>query len=266
VNLALVRRTFAPLARLTRLMGRVDLLHPGIRVDMDGATDDVRALASAFNAMLERLENERRDSTRRAVVAQEAERLRIGRELHDDLGQALTGVLLQLDQAVRAHPGEPQLEEARETARDSLDLVRRLARDLRPDALDDLGLVSGLIALCSSLARQTPTDIEHDLPADLPPLPREVDVVLYRVAQEALTNIARHADATHAWVRLSHHAGTLTLTVQDDGRGIQAATAEGTGVRGMRERAMLARGRLEIGPRSGGGTEVTLQIPIEHAE
>jgi two-component system sensor histidine kinase UhpB len=245
-------------------MGRVDLLHPGTRVDMDGATDDVRALASAFNAMLERLENERRDSTRRAVVAQEAEWLRIGRELHDDLGQALTGVLLQLDQAVRAHPGEPQLEEARETARDSLDLVRRLARDLRPDALDDLGLLSGLIALCSRLARQTTTDIEHDLPADLPPMPRELDVVLYRVTQEALTNIARHADATHAWVRLRHQVDTLTLTVEDDGRGIPAATAEGTGIRGMRERAMLARGRLAIGPRSGGGTQVTLQIPIEH--
>jgi two-component system sensor histidine kinase UhpB len=266
VNLALVRRTFAPLAQLTRLMGSVDLLRPGSRVGVDGATDDVRALASAFNAMLERLENERRESTRRAVVAQEAERLRIGRELHDDLGQTLTGVLLQLDQAVRAHPGEPELEETREAARDSLDLVRRLARDLRPDALDDLGLISGLIALCSRFARQTSTEIEHDLPTDLPAMPRELDVVLYRVTQEALTNVVRHADATRACVRLSHHGDSLTLTVEDDGRGLAAGTMEGTGIRGMRERAMLARGRLAIGPRSGGGTQVILQIPVDQHE
>jgi two-component system, NarL family, sensor histidine kinase UhpB len=265
VNLALVRRTFAPLERLTALMDRVDLLHPGARVDVEAATEDVQALASAFNAMLERLEGERRDSTRRAVVAQEAERLRIGRGLHDDLGQALTGVLLQLDQAVRAHPGELELEDAREAARGSLDLVRRLARDLRPDALDDLGLTSALIALCAAFTRQTGIEVEHDLPNDLPLLPREVDIVVYRVAQEALTNIARHAGATQAWLRLTHRA-TLALTVEDDGRGLPAGPREGTGIRGMRERAMLARGQLVTEARIGGGTRILLEIPLDHPQ
>jgi two-component system sensor histidine kinase UhpB len=265
VNLALVRRTFAPLGRLTALMDRVDLLHPGARVDAQGATDDVQALANAFNAMLERLEDERRDSTHRAVVAQEAERLRIGRELHDELGQTLTGVLLQLDQAVRAHPGEPKLEEARETARTSLELVRRLARDLRPDALDDLGLASALIALCTRYARQTGTEVVHDLPATLPTLARELDIVLYRVTQEALTNVARHADATLVSVRLTHHSRAITLTVEDNGRGLPTGHLEGTGMRGMHERAMLARGHLVTEPRADGGTRVHLEIPLNHA-
>ena len=262
VNLALVRRTFAPLGRLAALMDRVDLLHPGARVDIEAATDDVQALANAFNAMLERLEDERRDSTRRAVVAQEAERLRIGRELHDELGQALTGVLLQLDQAVHAHPADHELEEARETARTSLELVRRLARDLRPDALDDLGLASALTALCTGYARQTGTEVQHDLPSALPPLPRELDIVLYRVAQEALTNVARHADASLVWVRLTQQADAITLTVEDNGRGLPASHTEGSGMRGMRERAMLARGRLVTEPGADVGTRVHLEIPL----
>jgi two-component system sensor histidine kinase UhpB len=265
VNFALVRRTFAPLARLTAFMHRVDLLHPGARVDVTGATDDVEALADAFNAMLERLENERRDSARRAVIAQEAERLRIGRELHDELGQALTGVLLQLDQAVRAHPGEADLEDARETARSSLELTRLLARDLRPDALDDLGLTSGLIALCTGFARQTGIEVEHELPSERLPLPREMDVVLYRVAQEALTNVARHADATHAWLRVAHGRDRLTLTIDDDGRGLTVEPREGTGVRGMRERAMLVRGDLLMETRVGGGTRVRLEVPAQRS-
>lgn len=266
VNLALVRRTFAPLGRLSAVMDRVDLLRPGARVDVEAATPDVDALARAFNAMLERLENERRDSARRAVMAQEAERLRIGRELHDELGQALTGVLLQLDQAVRAHPGEPELQDARETARTSLELVRRLARDLRPDALDDLGLTSGLMALCSGFTRQTGIEVEHELPNDLPPLSREVDIVVYRVAQEALTNVARHADATLVRLRVSHRAGSLAMTVEDDGRGLPPGEPEGTGIRGMRERAMLANGRLITEPRAGGGVCVHLHLPIPDPE
>jgi two-component system, NarL family, sensor histidine kinase UhpB len=266
VNLALVRRTFAPLARLSAVMDRVDLLRPGARVDVEAATPDVDALARAFNAMLERLENERRDSARGAVMAQEAERLRIGRELHDELGQALTGVLLQLDQVVRAHPGEFELRDARETARTSLELVRRLARDLRPDALDDLGLTSGLIALCNGFTRQTGIEVEHDLPSDLPPLAREVDVVVYRVAQEALTNVARHAHATLVRLRVTHSAGSLAMTVEDDGRGLPPGEPEGTGIRGMRERAMLAHGRLITEPRDGGGVRVRLELPIPDSE
>jgi two-component system, NarL family, sensor histidine kinase UhpB len=193
-NLVLVRRTLAPLQRLTRLMHTVDPLAPGTRVPTGPAAKEVRELADAFNDMLDRLEDERRDSARRAVRAQEAERRRLARELHDELGQSLTGVLLQIDQAIRA-PDEGDLEEAREGARRSLDDVRRIARDLRPDTLVELGLPSALNALATRFTRQTGVVVDRRLDPDLPALHEDVEVVLYRVAQEALTNVARHADA-----------------------------------------------------------------------
>src|SRR6185437_14925375 len=144
---------FAPLQRLIGVMHTVDPLAPGTRLYIGPPAKDVRELAEAFNEMLDRLENERRDSARRAVRAQEAERRRLARELHDELGQSLTGVLLQIDQASR-HPGATELEEAREGARRSLDEVRRIARDLRPDLLEELGLASALHALATRLTRQ----------------------------------------------------------------------------------------------------------------
>ena len=154
----------------------------------------MRELAEAFNDMLERLENERRDSARRVVRAQEAERRRVARELHDELGQSLTGVLLQIDQAIRV-PDEADLEEAREGARRSLDDVRRIARDLRPDTLVELGLASALNALATRFTNQCGVVVDRHLDRDLPALGEDVEVVVYRVAQEALTNIARHAGA-----------------------------------------------------------------------
>ena len=133
-SVVLVQRAFAPLRRLTRLMHTIDPLAPGTRLEAERAADEVQELAEAFNDMLSRLERERRESARRAVRAQEEERRRVARELHDELGQSLTGVLLQIDDAIRA-PGEGDLEQAREGARRSLDDVRRIARDLRPDTL-----------------------------------------------------------------------------------------------------------------------------------
>ncbi|HYF26305.1 MAG TPA: histidine kinase [Baekduia sp.] len=142
VNVLLIERLLGPLDDLGRLMRDVDPLQPGRRVRVPRADADVAALSEAFNAMLERLETERRESARRALAAQESERLRVARELHDELGQLLTGVLLLLDEArgAPAPRAEPALEEAREAARSSIEEVRRIVRDLRPEALDDLGI------------------------------------------------------------------------------------------------------------------------------
>jgi two-component system sensor histidine kinase UhpB len=260
-NLVLVRRAFAPLQRLTRLMHTVDPLAPGTRLQTGRAAKEVRELAEAFNGMLERLETERRDSARRAVRAQEAERRRLARELHDELGQSLTGVLLQIDQAIRA-PDEADLEEAREGARRSLDDVRRIARDLRPDTLVELGLPSALHALATRFTRQSGVVVERHLDDDLPTLDEDVEVVLYRVTQEALTNIARHADAQHVALELSHADGAVMLTVDDDGRGVPPYLGhEARGITGMRERALLVHGRLRIGHAPTRGTRVRLEIP-----
>jgi len=260
-NLVLVRRAFTPLQRLTRLMHTVDPLAPGTRLQTGHAAKEVRELAEAFNAMLERLENERRDSARRAVGAQEAERRRLARELHDELGQSLTGVLLQIDQAIRT-PETGDLEEAREGARRSLDDVRRIARDLRPDTLVELGLPSALNALATRFTLDSGVPVDRHLDHDLPTLGEDVEVVLYRVAQEALTNVARHAEARHVTLELSCAGNTVTLTVDDDGRGVPPDLGhEARGITGMRERALLVQGRLRIGRSPGQGTRVRLEIP-----
>lgn len=264
-NFLLVRWALAPLGRLVAHMDTADVLRPGRRISMDAGTPDVQAIVTAFNRMLERLEDERRESARRALLAQESERLRVGRELHDELGQTLTGVLLQLDGRARAHPGDPDLEEARESARRSLEQVRRIARDLRPDALDDLGLASALTALCARIERHTGIEVRRAVAADLPRLPHDLEVVLYRVAQESLTNVARHADARRVELELERRAADVVLTVADDGCGVSDDAAESSGIRGMRERALLARGDLAIEPRPGGGTRVMLRVPLAAA-
>ena len=171
--------------------------------------------------MLERLEDERRESGRRALRAQEAERRRIARELHDELGQTMTGVLLRIDEAIRA-PEDADLEEAREDVRRSLDDVRRIARDLRPDTLEELGLRSALSGLAVRLQRQTRPRRRAAPRRDLPPLGDDAEIVVYRVVQEALTNVVRHAGAERVVIALGRDDGAVTLTVDDDGRGVPA--------------------------------------------
>jgi two-component system sensor histidine kinase UhpB len=211
--------------------------------------------------MLERLESERRDSARRVVRAQEAERRRVARELHDELGQSLTGVLLQIDQAIRT-PDEADLEEAREGARRSLDDVRRIARNLRPDTLAELGLASALNALATRFTNQCGVVVDRHLDGDLPALDEDVEVVVYRVAQEALTNVARHADARRVTLELSHAGDAVILIVDDDGRGVPSYVGpEARGITGMRERALLVHGRLWVGNGPAQGTRVRLEIP-----
>ena len=155
-NLLLLRQTFAPLGSLARSMKAVDLLRPGQRLPVAGGAE-ISALVRAFNEMLLRLETERRQSASRALQAQEAERLRIARSLHDEVGQVLTGVLLQFDGVVGELPvaRQSELEEARQTIRQALEEVRRIAQELRPELLEHLGLVSALTELSTRMARQS---------------------------------------------------------------------------------------------------------------
>jgi two-component system sensor histidine kinase UhpB len=261
MNVVLVRRAFTPLQHLTDVIRKVDPLVPGTRLQTGDAAVEVRELATAFNDMLERLEHERRESGRRALRAQEAERRRLARELHDELGQSLTGVLIKIDQAIRS-PETADLEDARECARESLDDVRRIARGLRPDTLVELGLASALNALATRFTRESGLAVERRLDDELPRLGEDVEVVVYRVAQEALTNVARHADAKRVSLELRCADGTVTLTVDDDGRGIPSRVGdEARGITGMRERALLVEGRLRVGRRGRDGTRVRLEVP-----
>jgi two-component system sensor histidine kinase UhpB len=267
VNLLLLRRVLSPLFRLTQMMSSVDPDRPGRRLSgIDLRSREGRALADAFNAMLDRLESARREASRTALAAQEAERLRVARELHDEIGQTLTAVTIQ---AERAADGDPELaaEALRlvaDAVRDSLDEVRRIARELRPEALDDLGLVNALIALCTRIGAQGSLRVSRDLQGKLSPLSPEAELVVYRIAQEGLTNALRHSGARSATLSLEADAETLTLRVADDGRGMPAQLPGGTaGIAGMRERALLVGGRLSIESRPGQGSEVRLTIPID---
>jgi two-component system sensor histidine kinase UhpB len=262
LNLALLRPAFRPLDELVGSMRRHDPLEPGERVTTQGGPV-VSELAQAFNDMLDRLEHERRESARQALHVLEGERRRISRELHDEVGQTLTGVMLQVEGLAAAIPDElrEQLDELRETARRGTEDVRRIASQLRPEALEDLGLESALATLATSVGDQAGVRVDRQLERALP-LSDEQELVIYRVAQEALTNVARHARAECVEVRLEASGDRTVLTVRDDGRGLeQHALASSNGIRGMRERAMLIGADLSINGRPGHGTQVQLSIP-----
>ena len=265
VDLLLLRQVLAPIHRLVRTMEAIDRLHPGQRaVGFDRASSETLALAEAFNGMLDRLETERRESSARALAAQEAERLRIARELHDEIGQTLTAVALRAEHAAgQGGPERRDLAELAEVVQQSLQDVRRISRELRPEALDELGLVNALIALCSRVTEQSGLRIHRRLEGGLPELPPDVELAIYRVAQEALTNAMRHSKATEATVSLSRENGELVLTVADDGRGLPEHLTEGGGLTGMRERAMLIGAALTINSVPGTGVEVTLRLGLD---
>jgi len=265
VNLLLVRRSLAPLGRLTRLMRQIDLLSPGQRLDQAGPAE-VRELGAVFNEMLERLEQERHESGWDALRRQEDERKRVARELHDEVGQALTAVMLQLGRLTRRAPSDlgVELAEALETTRESLEDVRRIAKQLRPEALDDLGLAPALNVLAATFADRTGLRIRRRIDETLPPLGAEAELVIFRVAQESLTNAARHADTGRVDLTLEHDRQAIVLRVRDYGRGLDRARP-GSGMRGMRERALFVGADLSIDAPADGGTAVTLRVPLHEA-
>jgi two-component system sensor histidine kinase UhpB len=262
-NSLLLRSSLAPVDRLITLMQRVNSERSGERLPVTGE-EPVRHLVESFNAMMSRLELERARSNAQALAAQEAERHRIAQELHDEIGQGLTVVLLGLKRVVDAAPTElaEELRMVQDTARASLDEVREVARRLRPGVLEDLGLVSALAALATDFSIHNAGSVRRSIATGLPVLASDIELVIYRVAQEALTNVARHAEADTVELSLSKLGDTLELRVADNGRGL-AGTMQGAGMRGMRERALLVGGELTIGsPTNHGGTEVRLVIPF----
>ena len=263
LNMLLLHEVIAPLRRLTATMRAIEPLQPGRRVSIRHADADVAALTGAFNDMLDRLETERRESARRELLAQEAERKRVSRELHDEVGQVLTGAVLELEHAARNADADAaaQIGAAREAVRRSLDDVRRIARELRPEVLDDLGLQSALRSLCTAASVHESLRIERRFDLRDPVSP-EVELVVYRVAQESLTNVMRHAGASEVMVALGNVDGGLRLVVRDNGRGMPPHAELGAGIAGMQERALHVGGRLALTPAAAGGTEVRLDIPL----
>jgi two-component system sensor histidine kinase UhpB len=262
INLLLLRPVFRPLERLAARMATVDLLQPGERVGTTG-TGEVAALERAFDDMLGRLESERRESGSRTLAAQEAERLRIARGLHDEVGQTMTGVLFALRRLADRVPEaeRPAVEEVQEAVRGSLEEVRRIAQELRPAMLDHLGLSRALGQLARTFGERTGIAVTRRVDPDLPALEPAAELALYRVAQEALTNVARHARASSVELGLRRSGDRVELRVADDGAGFPADVVEGGGLRGIRERALMLGGALQLGRSASGGGELRFAIP-----
>ncbi len=263
VNGVLLRRTLRPLDGLTALMQRVDLLRPGQRLSVSGDTD-VADLIRTFNDMLDRLEHERGESSGHALAAQENERRRIARELHDEIGQSLTAVLLGLKRIIDRAPAElrDELRSVQEMVRGSLDEVRMVARRLRPGVLEDLGLTSALNALAADFSAASGIAVTPRIEERLPSLSDDAELVVYRIAQEGLTNVARHAHAGDVALTVRQQGTGVVLTLTDDGTGLPAAP-EGAGIRGMRERAILISADLSLSSPPSGGTVLRLHIPVD---
>src|SRR5262245_31575912 len=268
LNTLLLRRRFEPLDRLLAMMERVDLSRPGRRLQLDtdipGMSTDIQRLAATFNRMLDRLERERRRSGEMVLQAQEEERKRIARDLHDEVNQALTALLLRIEAVAQDAPPElrAELAEIKRIANQAMGELLDLARQLRPTALDDHGLVA---ALRTHVREQGHSGAAVQFFADptLADLPADVQVVIYRVAQEALVNAARHSGANRIEVNLERQGDAVVLLVTDNGRGFTFADeSKGLGLSGMRERALLVGGALEIDSRPGKGTTVKLRVPM----
>jgi two-component system, NarL family, sensor histidine kinase UhpB len=263
VNLVLLRPLFDPLQRLARLMRQIDLLRPGQRLDVAGK-GEIALLGSTFNEMLARLELQQQESVTLTLTAQEQERRRIARNLHDEIGQNLTAVLLQLDRlGKRVSPElQDEFEETVEFVRSSLDDVRRVARELRPGVLEDLGLANALRELCTMFSSRSGLRVERLIAPTLPPLSHDAELVIYRVAQESLTNAVRHSEATRVALRLDRVPGGVVLRVNDNGRGLEPGVAARSvgGLRGMREWALTVGGELDVSSHGSGGVQVRLRV------
>jgi two-component system sensor histidine kinase UhpB len=268
-NAILLRQRFAPLEDLIDEMERVDLSRPGSllprSIDGVGETEEVERIELAFLRMMRRLEAERRRAGSAALHAQEEERARVARDLHDEVNQSLTGLLLRLEAAREAAPPElePEIAETKAVANQAMRELLSLARQLRPTALDDLGLAAAIAGLVERLGEgEIAGTVEID--GDFADLSDDAQLVVYRVAQEALSNAARHSGAARVAVTLRRDARGVELTVADDGRGFAFAESErGLGIGGMRERALLVEGDLTIESRPDAGTTVRLTIPAQ---
>jgi two-component system, NarL family, sensor histidine kinase UhpB len=259
-NAILLRLSLRPLRRLMELMLVIDVVEPGVRPPAQGPAE-VAAVIARFNAMLDRLEHERRHSMRRVLVAQEAERRRVAQELHDEIGQNLTAAVLELN---RVREGGvvlvDALDDAQALARDSLETLSAITARLRPATFDDLGLASALQSLASDSERRTGVEVETSVDGAVNGLDADAELVLFRVAQEAVTNALRHAECSRVTIVLHRDERQVVLRVEDDGGGVGDAVS-GAGIRGMRERAAMIGGRLKITPATIGGTAVELAVP-----
>lgn len=243
------------------------------------AGDEIGDLALAFNSMtadLAQAERERAEREKlrtqlleKVIAAQEEERRRISRELHDETGQALTSLMVRMQTMKQQCPVpelQPQIEDLRQLVFQTLDDVHNLARELRPSILDDLGLEAALERYVREVNGRSPLEVDLVMIGlEDQRLPPPVETAVYRIVQESLTNVIRHAEARHASVLLEQRNGRLRTIIEDDGKGFDLETAahsERLGLYGLRERAELLDGKLTIETAPGQGTTIFAEVAV----
>jgi len=256
---------YVPLLVQSRPIGLI-AAHDRIGRDPRFSENDLRlaeAFATRAAVAVDLSQRIARDALRRVVAAQELERRRLARELHDETGQALTSILLGL-KSLEETADPAAVEALREQVVATLQDVRRLAVELRPKVLDDFGLVPALERLTQTFAEQTGLKVTFESGLGNDRLPGEVETALYRIVQESLTNIVKHADARTVSVVLAQKPNAVVAVIEDDGRGFDAADVrdEALGLDGMRERAALVDGRLQVESTEGSGTTIVAEVPL----
>ena len=264
VNYTLMRHAFGPLHRLRERVAGVQRLDCDQQLPHDSSVREVADLTRAFNEMLVRLEDERHRSDAQTRVVRERERWRLSRELHDEVGQMLSGALLLLETTgtPASAAADRRCAEVADIIREALEGARRVAHALRPEILEELALGPALANLGRRTEAVAGFEIDIAVPRVLPPLSEDVELAVYRIAQEAMTNVVRHARASRAALAVGVTEATLTLTVSDDGVGRATGVPDGNGLKGMRERASGIGADLVVCDASPQGTALELRVPL----
>jgi len=265
VNVWMLQRRFAP---LEHLINRIERIDPSERSTFELAGDpvaEIDRLAQSFRRLLQGVDDERRRSGKLVLRAQEEERRRVARDLHDEVNQSLTAILLRLEALAQDTPAErlEEVVELKRLATQAMDELLNLARQLRPTALDDHGLLPAIEAQVRGLEERSGIQARLEISGDPAFLDEEKQTVIYRVAQEALANAGRHAHARTVALALEVAGEAAELRIRDDGVGFDPVVSrgDGLGLDGMVERARLVGGELDLRSSPGAGTELTLRVP-----
>jgi len=273
LNFVVLQIAFRPLVDLTRVMNRVQGGERAVRAPLTGVDPEADQLAGTLNMMLEAIDDANKMRATQIINAQEQERKRIARELHDETSQVLTSLLISLavlEETTTTPEGRARIAETRALAHQTLRAIRNLSIDLRPSALDDLGLLPALRWYVKEYQQKSSIQVDFQAQGFKNRLSPEMETALYRVVQESLTNVAKHAQAQHVSINLREAADAVYATITDDGRGfdfeeLQRTTdrERGLGLVGMQERALLLNGTLIINSKPNGGTTVHVRIPFQ---
>jgi two-component system sensor histidine kinase UhpB len=272
INFVLLKLALNPITRLRETMRQAQAGDLTLKAPITGHDPESDQLAGAFNAMLQALDDLSKSRARHILHAQEEERKRIARELHDETSQALTSLLISLallEESVTDPLGRDRINDTRTLAHQTLRAVRNMSLDLRPSALDDLGLLPALRWYVKEYQQKCGIEAELAVSGLKERLSPEIETALYRIIQESLTNTAKHAHARHVWVTLTEDGLLLRATIRDDGQGFDAVNMlrrhwqdRGLGLAGMQERVALIDGAVEIESEPGAGALITVTIPL----